>query len=249
MSTAPVLTDWFEVVALDDGVRRIRERWVDPYVRCNIWHVAGRDRDLLVDTGFGFRPLRSEIESLRDRPVIAVASHTHFDHIGGHHEFDGPGDERVAHVAEAHVLADPTDRDTVFDGYRHERVLMPPRDDVDTTQWSVLPAPATRTVDEGDVIDLGDRVLEVVHLPGHSPGSIALLERATRTVFTGDVVYDGVLFDHLFHSDRERYRESLVRLLELPADTFHCGHEDSFGRPRLAELIDDYLIGRMPRSG
>jgi glyoxylase-like metal-dependent hydrolase (beta-lactamase superfamily II) len=245
MSSTPVLTDWFEVATFDDGVRRIRERWVDPAVRCNIWHVAGRDRDLLIDTGFGFRPLRDEIAVLRERPVVAVASHTHFDHIGGHHEFGAPGDERVAHAAEAAVLGVPTDHDTVWDSYRNEPVLA----DVDTSGWSVTAAPATRAVTDGDVIDLGDRSFEVVHLPGHSPGSIALLERASRTLFAGDVVYDGVLFDHLFHSNREQYRESLSRLCELPADTFHCGHEGSFGRDRLLAIVDDYQSGRMPRSG
>lgn len=238
--------EWFDLLAVGDGVTRIRERWIDPEVRCNMWHVRGRDRDVLVDTGFGFRPLRDSLAVLRERPVLAVASHTHFDHVGGHHQFD----ERLVHPAEAGVLAAPTDHDTVWEPYRHHPVLLAsPEPGFDQATWSVRPAPPTRLVDEGDVIDLGDRVLEVLHLPGHSPGSICLYEAATRTMFAGDVVYDGQLFDHLFHSDREVYRESLARLCELPVDTFHCGHEESFGRRRLLEIVDDYLSGRMPRSG
>ena len=238
--------DWYETAGCADGITRIRERWVSPMVRCNIWHVRGRRHDVVVDTGFGFRPLVDEVAALRERPVVAIASHTHFDHVGGHHQFA----ERWAHRAEADVLSDPDDHRTVWDLYRDDPLLERlPEPGFDTSAWTVAPAPVTRVLDHGDEIDLGDRVLEVVHLPGHSPGSICLLERATRTLFTGDVVYDGVFFDHLFHSDRELYRESLARLRELPADTFHGGHEDSFGRDTLERLIDDYLSGRMPASG
>ena len=48
----------------------------------------------------------------------------------------------------------------------------------------------TRALDEGDVIDLGDRVFKVLHLPGHSRGSIGLLEEATGVFFSGDVIYE-----------------------------------------------------------
>lgn len=237
--------DWFEVEQFDDGIARIRERWLSTDVRCNMWHVRGRDRDALIDTGFGLRSLVDEVALLRQRPVLAVASHTHFDHVGGHHQFA----ERLVHRAEAHVLADPDDDNTVWSLYADDLLQQPPSEAFDLSTWHVLSAPATVLVDDGDAIDLGDRVLEVRHLPGHSPGSICLWEAATATLFTGDVVYDGVLFDHLYHSDREVYRESLARLLDIPAVTFHCGHANSFGRARLEAIVDDYLSGRMAPSG
>jgi glyoxylase-like metal-dependent hydrolase (beta-lactamase superfamily II) len=125
--------------------------------------------------------------------------------------------------------------------------LTPPADDViELDHWEIRAAPATRLLEHGDVIDLGDRHLEVHHLPGHSPGSICLVEHATGTVFTGDVIYDGMLFDRLHHSDPEVYRESMKRLLDIPARVYHGGHEGSFGRDRLESLVDDYLNGRRP---
>ena len=102
-------------------------------------------------------------------------------------------------------------------------------------------AKASRLIDEGDVVDLGDRHFEVLHLPGHSPGSIALWEPRTATLFAGDVVYDGALYDQLYHSDPAAYRTSLERLRALPVETVHGGHFESFGRPRMIELIDRYL--------
>ena len=53
-----------------------------------IWHVRGRDFDLIVDTGLGLRPLKAEIAKLVDKPMKAVLTHSHFDHAGGAHEFN-----------------------------------------------------------------------------------------------------------------------------------------------------------------
>ena len=105
------------------------------------------------------------------------------------------------------------------------------------------PAPLTRLLDEGDVVDLGDRAFKVFHLPGHSPGSIALYEAATGLLFSGDVVYDGALIDDLYHSEAEVLKESHARLRELPVTRVHAGHFESFGQDRMIEIIDEYLAG------
>ena len=85
--TLRVADQWYESRTLHDGVTLIRETHVHPDLRCNIWHLRGRDRDLLIDSGLGLVSLRDEMSQLLDREVLAVASHTHFDHIGCHHEF------------------------------------------------------------------------------------------------------------------------------------------------------------------
>ncbi|MEJ2178494.1 MAG: hypothetical protein P8Y12_11240, partial [Gammaproteobacteria bacterium] len=63
-------------------------------------------------------------------------------------------------------------------------------------------------------------------------------------LFSGDVVYDGALFDTVYHSDKEVYRDSLRRLKDLPVDEVHGGHYGSFDQTRMTELIDAYLAGR-----
>ena len=75
-----------------------------PFYRCNIWHVRGRDRDLLVDSGMGVVSLSRHVALVTERPLLAVATHTHWDHIGSHHEFA----ERAVHPLEAAILAAPT---------------------------------------------------------------------------------------------------------------------------------------------
>ena len=94
---------------------------------------------------------------------------------------------------------------------------------------------------DGDVIDLGDRAFEVLHLPGHSPGSIGLWDERSGVLFSGDAVYDGPLLDELDGSDIAAYVATMARLRELPVTVVHGGHEPSFGRARLVELCDDYL--------
>ncbi|NKC17208.1 MAG: MBL fold metallo-hydrolase [Gammaproteobacteria bacterium] len=236
-----VAEDWFAHRDLGDGVTLIWERWANSGLRCNIWLVQGRDRNLLIDSGLGLRSLREELAFLSEKPVICLASHNHFDHIGGHHEFE----TRLCHRAEAEVLSAPTRDNTLIENFV-ELVMFEalPYAGFAVARYEIVPAPATGFVDEGDVIDLGDRHFSVLHLPGHSPGSIALWEQASGLLFTGDVIYDGELYDFLHHSSIPDYLESMARLRALPAETVHAGHYASFDRARLHALIDDYVAGK-----
>ncbi|WP_406101296.1 MBL fold metallo-hydrolase [Streptomyces sp. NBC_01003] len=67
----------------------------------------------------------------------------------------------------------------------------------DPSSYELRPARVTRQLHDGGRIDLGDRAPTVLHLPGHSPGSIALFDESDGTLFSGDVVYDDVLLDEL----------------------------------------------------
>jgi len=230
------------------------EPHVDPLGRCNIWHVRGRDRDLFVDSGIGVASLRDAAADLFERPLVAVATHTHYDHVGGMHEFA----ERVVHRKEADLLANPAHRGSlrVADidadfraylrsiGYALESeylITALPHPDYDPDGWTVVPAPATRIVDEGEVIDLGDRVFEILHLPGHSPGSMGLWEAKTGTLFSGDALYDGPLLDRLPESDLTDYLATMARLRELPVTVVHAGHDPSFDRARLVEIATRFI--------
>ncbi|MDB4222536.1 MBL fold metallo-hydrolase [Granulosicoccus sp.] len=102
-------------------------------------------------------------------------------------------------------------------------------------------APATRVLEDGDVIDLGNRQLEVIHTPGHSPGGIALWESASSTLFSGDIVYDGPLIEDTYHANAEDYYRSMQRLYELPVSTVHGGHFQSYGRERHKQIIREWL--------
>jgi glyoxylase-like metal-dependent hydrolase (beta-lactamase superfamily II) len=231
---------WFEVQKRADGVSLIHEPWVRPYYRCNLWHIQGRDRDVLVDTGSGVVSLREQLPWLTDRPLLAVASHTHFDHIAGHHEFA----ERLVHPAEADILASPTRASTLADAYVGDDMFEAHPDcPLCYAEYQVKAAPATRLIDEGEVLDLGDRTLEVLHTPGHSPGGISLWEAKTQTLFSGDIIYDGPLIEDAYHSNLHDYAASLERLRKLPVRTVHGGHFASFSGEVLRGMIDEWVLG------
>lgn len=237
------MNQWFSSRAFDHDVTLIWESFAAPWMRCNIWLVRGRDRDLVIDTGMGIKPLKVEITRLTDQPLTAISTHAHFDHMGGAHEFD----ERLGHQCEAEIHANPTARNSVYDGFLvAEAFEHLSEDEFDISTYTVTPAPLTGYLDDGDVIDLGNRAFQVLHLPGHSPGSIALYEKETGILFSGDTLYqDDYLLDNLYHSDKESFRHSLSRLRDLPVSMVHGGHFDSFGRNRMYELIDKYVSGGM----
>ncbi len=232
---------WYETQTLNDGITWIFEPFIKEYYRCNIWHVRGRDRDLLIDSGMGVVPLRKQVPLLTGRPILAVASHTHFDHIGTHHEFA----DRAVHPAEAEILAHPTRANTVSDKYVIDNSIFTalPPGDWNPLAYHVTPAPAQTLLPEGSVVDTGDRAFEVFHLPGHSDGSIALYERATETLFSGDVIYDGELaYDSSNRAEMSQYVASMKRLLALPVRIVHGGHYPSFGQERMQAIARQFLI-------
>ncbi len=142
-------------------------------------------------------------------------------------------------------MAHPTAFATVADRFATLEMFdrLPPGG-FDPATYAVRAAPATRLVEAGDVIDLGDRYFTVLHLPGHSPGSIALWEAATGVLLSGDAVYDGALIDDAYHSNTWQYLDTMHRLREIPVRVVHAGHYPSFGRQRYLELIDEYLARR-----
>lgn len=253
----PVADHWFERRRIDDTLTLLWEPHVDPLVRCNIWHVRGRDRDLLIDMGMGIVSLRDELADVLEHDVRAVITHGHFDHVGSWHEFT----DRVAHPLE------PTGEAGALSGRRalvtstfgpdfvasltaagypvgEYLVTAVPEADFDVHAFEMTFASPTALVQQGDIIDLGDRAFDVLHVPGHSPGSIGLWESATGTLFSGDAIYDGPLLDEVAGADIDDYVATMERLRELPVTTVHGGHDPSFGRERYLEIIDGYLTKR-----
>jgi glyoxylase-like metal-dependent hydrolase (beta-lactamase superfamily II) len=251
----PVADPWFVREEMGHGVTLITERHVHPLLRCNVWHVRGRDADLVVDASLGLAPFRDLIARGQSDGPLVVATHSHSDHIGGLGEFS----DRAIHHLEVDELNKPVQisleavrfGERVIGPYRRAGYEIPalfvdavPPRGIEAPSFVRDAAPATRALHDGELIDLGDRSLEILHLPGHSPGSIGLWEKATGILFSGDAVYDGPLLDELDGSDIDAYVATMRRLRELPVMVVHGGHEASFDRDRLHEICDSYLTLR-----
>jgi glyoxylase-like metal-dependent hydrolase (beta-lactamase superfamily II) len=208
---------------------------------------------LIVDTGSGLSPLAEALVGIVERPMIAAATHIHYDHVGGLHEFE----VRLMHRVEAprmnpyrefHPLR-VSDFPASFRGYFSARstergdllVDALPAAGWKPEDYAIISTTPTRLLDDGDLIDLGDRTFEVMHLPEHSPGSIGLWEPKTGILFSGDAIYDGALLDMLPDSDVQDYIRTMQRLRALPVTIVHGGHEPSFDRARMIQIADAYL--------
>jgi glyoxylase-like metal-dependent hydrolase (beta-lactamase superfamily II) len=246
----PVAEDWWALTDMGDGVSRLVERHIDIMLESNVWHIRGRDRDLVIDTGNGVGPLRPDIERLSGRrPIISVVTHGHFDHVGGLREFE----DRRGHPADADDVRAPfamrLDRARFPEGagemYAYYGYPMPPMivdarpsKDFDVDGWVSPGAELTSSLHDGEVIDLGDRTLEVLHVPGHTPGSVALWESDAGLLYTGDTMY---VEAKLYYSDTMAAVTSLRRLRALPVRRVHPGHDRSFDREELHVAIDAAL--------
>src|SRR5690349_5405328 len=106
---------WFTIADLGGGLFRIHEPHVHRFFRANIFLLHGRGADLVIDFGVGLRPLAPLVARLGSgAPLIAVATHSHADHIGGFHEFV----DRRAHVSEAATCAAMPESATFADMFR-----------------------------------------------------------------------------------------------------------------------------------
>lgn len=248
--TGVVTGCWYELHELGGGVVRITEPHVDKLLRANLWWLRGADRDIVVDAGLGVASLSAEIPQLFERDPLVILTHAHLDHVGGAGEFR----EQAAHTAAADALARGVPA-SLYTTELYDRIGIVPAEEhlpdllIDSLPgpgynprtYSVAPLTVTRRLHDGDVIDLGGRTLTVIHLPGHTPGCIALHEERTGALYTGDVVYDGHLIDDLPESVRSAYRHSMEHLADLDLSVVHPGHGRSFDRSRLLELTQSYL--------
>jgi glyoxylase-like metal-dependent hydrolase (beta-lactamase superfamily II) len=225
--------------AISDRLTRICEPPVHKFFQANIFHVVGKDADLVIDFGMGLDNLRSALHIPSGKPVLAVATHVHVDHVGSFHEFE----TRLGHAAEAEAFARMPDADTLADYFRKQPDALTAAAPTGMTPeaYRISPAPLTRILAENDVIDIGDACYTVLHLPGHSPGSIGLLDHRTGEFFSGDAIYEGGLVDDLPRCDIEAYKVTMKRLSELDVDVVHGGHGTRFSRDRLREIAITYL--------
>lgn len=191
----------FTVRQLPDRVTEI----TDPSgVHCFL--VEGREKAVLIDTMVGLRGLKELVGTLTELPVEVVLTHGHMDHAGGVFEF---GSCRL-HPEDMAMLDGKTlpARIGYMNGQLEASGAQPlPREEF------LIDAPVECTpLLGGDKLDLGDRVLEVIHVPGHTRGSLCFLDPDTGDFFAGDACNNNTLVMMDVSATISQYLETLLAL-------------------------------------
>lgn len=203
-------SDWFDVYKVAPGVFALAEP--RQFQEAISWLIVGRDSALLFDTGIGVAPIRPVVEHLTKLPVEVLNSHTHYDHVGGNHEFetvlavDDPYTKRNSAGFEHNVLAGEV-ATTSFCG-------TPPAS-LDTASFRTQAWHASRFVRDGEQLSLGGRTLRVLRVPGHTPDALALLDSANGMLWSGDTFYNGPIWLYVPETDLDAYERSMARLSAL----------------------------------
>jgi glyoxylase-like metal-dependent hydrolase (beta-lactamase superfamily II) len=230
MGISPFRTAWFEVSKMEAGVYLVSEPG-----HVNSWLIEGSRSAVLFDTGLGVANIRKVAEEITPHKLLVVNSHYHFDHSGGNRFFD----EFAIHRAGAELVSKPsppelaegymayTKRlldawgpyreadDLYFHMLTAERMIRDLPEGFDPDRYQVVPTIPTRLLDEGDVLDLGGRKLQVLHTPGHSPDCICLLDEGNGLLFGGDTINTGPIYAQMEDSDLEKFARSTARLAQM----------------------------------
>ena len=223
------MNDWFTIEQIDADTYAISEykHWEETH--CYL--VCGTDRAVLIDTGLGVANIREVADSLTALPVMAVATHVHWDHIGGLKYFD----TIAVHEAEREWLSDrfPIPLSVVKSNLMREPCSFPHGFSIDNYQ--IFQGTPQRILRDNDCLDLGDRHLTVVHTPGHSPGHCCFYEPERKVLYSGDLIYQGCLDAFYPTTDPQQFFQSVKRVRKLDAERILPGHHQ-LNVP--ADLID-----------
>ena len=164
----------YSVTELEPGIFRIGNSGVFMDL------IVGSHHALLFDTGYGFGSLKDVVRSITDRPLYVVISHGHVDHACGNAQFGG------AYIHPLDVELCHQHNTPEFRKMELEVAEVPP--DFDMEAYLALGPGELTAVGEGHTFDLGGITLEVVHLPGHTAGSIGLYCPEKRLLYVGDAM-------------------------------------------------------------
>jgi glyoxylase-like metal-dependent hydrolase (beta-lactamase superfamily II) len=221
---------WFQLEKINDKVWRIADGDID-----NIYLIQGRDSALLIDNGTGAANLRDYLKSITTLPLIVVNTHSHPDHTGSINQFDK-------------IHAHPDDFQMIrFFSTKEMRaslaVTMGLNRVPDSLKFHIKDSsyvPVLAPVSDGYVFDLGDRKVEVIHVPGHTKGSICLLDHKDKLLYTGDNDNTLVWLHPQDAVPLEIYLKSLQKLehREKQFTTLLPGHGASIDKGFIGEQIE-----------
>lgn len=218
---------------------------ISDYYLDNYFLVVGEKEAALIDTGCGIGNVLDEVKEITDLPIEVLLTHGHLDHCGGMISIDycymHPDDEGIAreHYNKPDLIKwyIETRVPIRFPGEGHVEDLKALVPDKDHPFFTYKP------IKDGDVWDLGGRILEAIHTPGHSAGSVCFLDKENRILFSGDTVNTGIIIMNKPEGTEKElriYRDSIVKIWarQDEFDKLAIGHD---GGLIDKGIVKDYL--------
>ena len=177
----------------------------------NSYLLLGNERALLFDLAVDEPGLRDYVQKLTDQPLITVISHGHPDHL--YHMDDFP------------------------ELYMHEA-------DVSLPLWKELhlpfpeQPPVWHSLQNGDQLELGERTVEVLHIPGHTMGSVMLWDANTGLLFSGDTIARRLLYGLTGHVPLHDFCDQLRSVQQKPVRQIYSAHDRA---PLPVSYIDEMI--------
>ena len=207
-----------QIIRIDEKTVRIEDGGVRFFL------LEGTEKALLVDTGMNTPDAKAIAESLTELPLSLINTHADRDHISGNSFFDT-------------FYMSPAEIENYASGIQQTTPEV-------AAQQQTTPEVVGRIlpVREGDLIDLGERPLLVIDNPGHTPGSIAILDVKNRVLIGGDSIQDGNIFLFGKYRNIDQYVGSLKHIREY-GDRFDVVYPSHGTFPVKPELIEDLIDG------
>lgn len=199
---------WFTTEYIDQRTTAISE--YGHWEQVHSYLFEGSRKAALIDTGLGIGRISDVVGRLTRLPVVVITTHCHWDHIGGHGEFD----ELAIHQEDRGWLENglPISTTEILANLLKEPFsrTLPSCFNPDTYRPFV--GSPHQVLHDNDVIDLGGRHLKIIHTPGHSPGHICVFEQGTGYLCTGDLLYAGTVYANYPSTDPCNLHDSIRRI-------------------------------------
>ena len=228
---------WFTVEAIDEDTYVISEYKHSEETHCYL--LLGKDSALLIDTGLGVTNIQEVVCKITTLPVMVAVTHVHWDHIGGHKFFNN----FAVHENELEWISEkfPLPLEVVKNNLSNKNNNFPV--DFNIENYTIFQGKPKRILHDNDEIELGKRIVRVIHTPGHSPGHCCFYEEERKYLYSGDLIYKGRLDMFYPSTNPEDFLQSISKVNIFDIRRILPGHHSmEISTPIITEIkmaLDD----------